>query len=89
MAEEKPPAKWSRMDLREFHKSGLLWQVNQSILWPLGLALAIQVEADGSVSELFVQRLDPADAIVDGATSEEREDKAERLLAWTRERLGG
>jgi len=77
------------MDLREFHESGLLWQVNQATLWPLGLALTANIEEDGSYSELYVQQFDPFEPMVDGATPEERDAKADRLAAWMKERLGG
>ncbi len=81
---------WSEMDLKEFHESGLLWQVNQSVLWPLGLALTVELDKDTdppTYTRLYVQRVDPADAIVDGATPEERVSKANRLLAWMKERF--
>ena len=73
---------WSRMDLAEFHKAGLLWRVNEAVLWPLGLALSMQIEEDGSYSGLFVQRVDPMDPIWSGATPEEQKDYLDRYTMW-------
>jgi len=78
---------WSRMDLAEFHKAGLLWRVNEAVLWPLGLALSVQIEEDGSYSGLFVQRVDPTDPIWSGATPEEQEDYLDRFAVWVRQRM--
>lgn len=83
---------WSRMDLKEFHESGLLAQVNAATLWPLGLALTVLVDRqeDGEVyKELFVQRLDPYDVIVAGDSPEDNEARMNRLADWMRKRLGG
>jgi len=37
------------MDVREFVASGLLFEVNRTVLHPLGLALEVKVEDDGSM----------------------------------------
>ena len=79
---------WSRMDLKDFHQSGLLWHVNNAVLWPLGLALTVAREGD-EYQELFVQRIDPFDAIDDGATHEERVEHLDTLTAWLRNRISG
>jgi hypothetical protein len=79
-------SKWSRMDLAEFHRSGLLWHVNQAVLWPLGLALTVDRDGD-EYHELFVQRIEPFDAISDGATDEEREEHINTLRDWMKGRM--
>lgn len=33
--------------VREYRESGLLWFVNNAILWPLGVAIAVSVDTDG------------------------------------------
>lgn len=48
---EKPSKRKSSkkyMDLREFRESGLLHELNRRFLHPLGLALEILIEKDGS-----------------------------------------
>lgn len=76
------------MPEQEFHESGLLWHVNQAILWPLGLALAVTRNDDGSYVEgLRVLRRVPFEAIWSGATEAEAEAQADRLAAWMRDRL--
>lgn len=80
---------WSRMDLKEFHEAGLVWRVNEAVLWPLGLALTIAKDNEtGEYTELFVQRVDPFDTIVSGSTKEELESYLSRYTDWLRERLG-
>jgi len=37
------------MDVREFVASGLLFEINRTVLHPLGLALAVKVDDDGSM----------------------------------------
>jgi hypothetical protein len=74
------------MDLREFHESGLLAYANSS-LWPLGIALTVLVEDDGTYSELFVQRLDPYEPIVSGDSPEEQEARADALARWLNRRV--
>lgn len=34
----------ARLTPKELHKSGLLYHVNETVLWPLGLALAVDVD---------------------------------------------
>jgi hypothetical protein len=34
----------ARLTPKEFHESGLLYHVNETALWPLGLALAVDVD---------------------------------------------
>jgi hypothetical protein len=75
------------MDLAEFHKAGLLWRVNEAVLWPLGLALSVAVEEDGSYSDLHVSRVDPMDLIASNATPEEQGDYLDRYAAWLRQRM--
>lgn len=77
------------MDLNEFHAAGLLAQANEQFFWPLGLALTVDKDTEtGETVELFVQRIDPYNVIVAGETYEERVDRAERVEAWLKERLG-
>jgi hypothetical protein len=76
----------TEMPLSEFHHRGLLWWVNKTLLWDLGLALAIEYEplAPGEgensrrVKRLFVREYTPPQRIVD------REDDAARFEAFMR-----
>lgn len=83
-----PEHVWSRMDLAEFQQSGLLWRVNEAVLWPLGLALTYDTGDETAPPHLFVQRVDPFDTIRSGATVEEYEDYLTRFTTWLRKRLG-
>jgi hypothetical protein len=85
-------AQWSRMDLKEFHDSGLLAHVNQAALWPLGLALTVSVDKEGDEMEyleLFIQRLDPFEPIVSGDSPKAQERRADALAEWIKERVRG
>lgn len=35
---------WGHMSLKDFLENGLLYKVNQEVLWPLGIALAFEVD---------------------------------------------
>lgn len=51
-----------KLDVGEFHALGLISEINRQILHPLGLALAVVAEADGTVSgfgEIWDYRADP------------------------------
>lgn len=80
------PDGWSEMDLRELHEAGLLWHVNRAVLWPLGLALTIEYQDDEPV-RLFVQRLDPFEAIASGDDHEDEAGRLDSLTAWLRRRV--
>jgi hypothetical protein len=51
-AEEDPMGKIKYMDLREFQNAGFLQEVNRQFFHPLGLALEVVCETDGTVSAL-------------------------------------
>ena len=57
MSEEKI----KKMDIKEFHEKGFLLEVNRQFFHPLGLALEITVEDDGtgSISGVWDYRDDP------------------------------
>lgn len=84
-------AKVQWMSAEEFKESGLLWHVNQSVLWPLGLALAVTVDRDVEPpvweANLRVMKRVPFEAIWSGATEDETREHAERLEAWMRARI--
>ena len=50
-------SKFVPIDLKEFLESGTLEAVNERVLWPLGLALAVDYDAKaGSVTNLHVRQ---------------------------------
>lgn len=90
-----------RMTVEEFVRSGFLQEVNRLVLHPCGLALEVQVEADGTMSFGGVQdyRDDPEGMIFadepDAAKGAERarleSEKAERRVStfgWVVQPLG-
>lgn len=79
---------WKRMDLSEFHRSGLLYYVNRTVLWPLGLALTLVLDkATDEYTELYIQRIEPYDQINSGWTSEEEDQKLKDAMAWIGARI--
>jgi hypothetical protein len=67
-AEVGPQRTWMPAD--EFWKSGLLYYVNSTVLWPLGLAIAVEIDVDQSVSGMRIMRLEPAETMIDGFPDE-------------------
>jgi hypothetical protein len=53
--------KIKRMDIKEFREMGLLAEINRAFLHPLGLALEVTIEDDGSekLSGIWDYRDDP------------------------------
>lgn len=43
-----------RYPIENFHLSRALWAANKFVLWPLGLALTIRKEDDGTYSDFYV-----------------------------------
>lgn len=61
-----------KMDAEEFHRSGLLYYVNSTVLWPLGLALAVSIDEK---TKRYRKRLEllvvePPETITDGDPAE-------------------
>ena len=80
---------WRRMSNQELHESGLLWHINEAVLWPLGVALTVVQEEDGTyATDLYVQKTEPFEPIVSGASSEDTDKHADVFAAWMRARLG-
>ena len=61
------PSQWEQMHPSEFQAAGLLYYVNSTVLWPLGLALyVVRDEDSGSfTTEMGVMRLKKPEIIVD------------------------
>ena len=61
------------MTVQEFHESGLLYHVNETVLWPLGLALAVTRDTEsGAYDEergLIVVQNDPPEVIQDPSSA--------------------
>lgn len=74
-----------RMTAEEFHRSGLLYHINETVLWPLGLALAVVYdEKDGTYDPgLLIMQYDPPEVIQDS----DPEIRA-KANAWLAERYG-
>lgn len=91
----KPPeGEWSEMELRELHESGLLWQVNRAVLWPMGLALTLEADnnADGTPGEykrLYVSRVDPFEPIASGDGPDDEGARLDHLVEWMKVRFRG
>lgn len=77
---------WSRMALKEFVESGLLLQANRAVLWPLGLALTVRREDDGTYSDLYVQKIEPWGLIADSG-DELAHERELALEEWLRIRF--
>ena len=57
MTDKKDDPKFTPFDLKEFLESGALLAVNERVLWPLGLALTVNMDTDtGAVSDLHVRQ---------------------------------
>jgi hypothetical protein len=78
---------WTRFSPRELRESGLLWEANRLVFWPLGLALTVDYDAETDEYEdnLYIQTLDPPETIVDGIGSEYTADThpAIRFNRWS------
>ncbi len=72
-----------RMTAKEFHESGLLYHVNETALWPLGLALAVSV--DKETGEYAEGLLVVEDAVPEVIQDPDPEIRA-RANAWLAER---
>lgn len=55
-ASEDETPRMVKVELREFLENGILMAVNERVLWPLGMALRVQLGDDGSVADLDVVR---------------------------------
>lgn len=86
------------MDINEFADSGLLFHINRTVLHPLGLALEITVEDDGSarLSGIWDCRDDPEGIAYDEDLLKEcmakyrkyMSERGEHSLASREQRLG-
>lgn len=90
---EAPRPTPTEMALKEFHQSGVLWMINKSLLWDLGLALEVEVEplrpGEGENSRryrrLYVRDHVPPTRIVDPTNGH---DQWERFQRWLQVRTG-
>lgn len=71
------------MDAKEFLDSGLLFQVNKEVLHPLGLAMEVTVEDDGSarLSGIWDCRDDPEGMEYASSTFEHGATKYRKYMA--------
>lgn len=81
------------MSLKEFKESGLLQEINRTILHPMGLAISLCKESDGTYKfdGIWDKRDDPVGIIFDLANSDE--ERLERFrqnykkvgeMAWSK-----
>ena len=63
---------WKTFTPRELRETGLLWEANRLVFWPLGLSLSViyDAEQDEYGDALFIKQLDPPETIVDGTIGE-------------------
>lgn len=75
---------------RELRESGLLWEVNRLVFWPLGMALQVTYDSDTDIYEdnLYVKQVDPPETIVDGIGDDFDADShpAIRYARWSADR---
>jgi hypothetical protein len=76
-------SEWTRVDGRELQWTGLLRQANEATFWPLGMALAVDVET----GEITLRRIDPWEVIEPGDLNHERLQSAIALEAFMRSRI--
>lgn len=74
---------WSRVDGRELMRTGLLRRLNEATLWPLGMALAVDV----NTGEITLRRLDPWEVIASTADPDKLLEDAIALEAFMRSRI--
>lgn len=80
------------MTNRELQESGLLWHINEAVLWPLGLALAIERDPadDDDDGRLFIQdRGEPTYASDDPADYKMQADRLSRTMRARLEVVAG
>lgn len=72
-----------RIDIGEFRSEGYLQELNRRFLHPLGLALEVVVEDDGTerLGGVWDYRDDPEGIWYDGTADREKAERVSRLLA--------
>lgn len=73
--------------LREFLENGVLMAVNERVLWPIGLALRVNVGDDGDVEDLAVVRWAYPDGhreIIESADDDIAQERRRRFDAYVR-----
>ena len=71
------------MSVKEFRESGLLFEVNRCVLHPLGLAISIKIEDDGTekFAEIWdVRDSDPEGIVFDSETFLDGEKKINQYM---------
>lgn len=74
---------WARVDGRELQRSGLLRFVNEATLWPLGMALGVNMRT-GTIT---LHRVDPWEVVEPNDKPGERLEAAVALEAFMRSRI--
>jgi hypothetical protein len=81
---------WTLFSPRELRESGLLWETNRLVFWPLGLSLQViyDTETDEYGEGLFVKQIDPPETIVDGIGNDYDAEAhpAIRFAKWSADR---
>lgn len=81
---------WTLFSPRELRESGLLWEVNRLVFWPLGLSLNVTYDQDEDEygDGLFVKQIDPPETIVDGIGNDYDAEAhpAIRFAKWSSDR---
>ncbi len=76
------------MTTKEFRESGLLHHVNQAVLFPLGIALAVYYDGrTNTYTDNFII-IAQDESIVDGENFDKRQAQMENFVRWMHERLG-
>lgn len=69
---------------QEVTESGLLAHINRSVLWPLGMALAVYKDDDGYKEGMRILRNKPFDPIAGEESAQEIEATERRFAEWLR-----
>lgn len=88
--QEAPGGEWERIPPAEFRDEGLLYAVNEHVLWPLGLSIAVDL-AKGDDYTVVLMRLAKPEVIVAGEFDIEKEPgkthPAERFVVYAKTRI--
>lgn len=72
---------------QEVTESGLLAHINRSVLWPLGMALAVYKDDDGYKEGMRIFRNKPFDPIAGEEDAAEIESTMRRFAEWVSTRV--
>jgi len=82
---------WKDMTNEEFRNIGLLWAVNNFVLWPIGVAVGVMIPSDDPTGSLEIMQLAEAEVIEEGKIDLDKESGGchprERFLHYVEMRI--